>query len=359
MKRSPLYEKQESAGAEFIEFAGYEIPDHFGDGSAEYDRIRKSAGIVDFSYRGRMEITGKDRIQFLQSICSNDVKSLSEGSGIEAAFLTTMGKTVGYGRFYVKADSVFLDTDGSAQDGTKAYLDKYIKLSYAEMVDVRDATAHLSVQGPQSRSVIESITGMDFGALAPLQFVTARIAGADVIIARVSHTGEDGYDLFTASESSAAVWQVLIDKGSEFGAGPVGFAAYNVARIEAGIPLFGVDFDADNILVEANLDSAVSYTKGCYIGQEIIARLHYRGHVAKRIALLEVDSDTAPVTGDGVFRGTKEVGKVTSAAVSPILQKPIAMGMIKYEPSQLGTELRIDSTGFSMQAKVIEPPRKQ
>ena len=359
MKRSPLYEKQESAGADFIEFADYEIPNHYGDTSAEYDRIRKSVGIIDFSYRGRLEISGKDRIQFLQSICSNDVKSLAEGSGIESAFLTTMGKTVGYGRFYVKQDSVFLDIDGSAQDGTKTYLDKYIKLSHAEMVDVRDAYAQISIQGPQSRAMVESITAVDLNSLAPFQFVITKIADADVMVAKVSHTGEDGYDLFMQSESSADVWQTLVERGSEFSAAPVGFAAYNVARIEAGIPLFSVDYDADNILVEANLESAVSYTKGCYIGQEIIARLHYRGHVAKRVALLEVDSDTAPIRGDGVFRGTKEVGKITSAVVSPLLTKPIAMGMIKYEPSQLGTELRIDSAGFSMPSKVIEPPRKK
>jgi folate-binding protein YgfZ len=154
------------------------------------------------------------------------------------------------------------------------------------------------------------------------------------------------------------IWAALVEHGKEFGAMPVGFAAYNIARMESGIPLFGIDYDENNILVEANLDSAVSYTKGCYIGQEIIARLHYRGHVAKRVALLEIDSDSRPIVGDGIFRGTKEVGKITSAVVSPILQKQIALGMIKYEPSQLGTELRIDSSGFSMSAKVIEPPHK-
>jgi len=257
MKRSALYESHVSAGAEFIEFAGYEIPNKYSDCNSEYEALRKSAGIIDFSHRGRLEITGKDRIQFLQSICSNDVKSLTEGSGIEAAFLTTMGKTVGYGRFFVKENSVFLDIDGNAQDGTIAYLDKYIKLSHAEMVDVRDAIAHISVQGPQSRALIESISGTELGALSPQQFIQAKIAETELMIARVSRTGEDGYDLFMPVESASIIWATLVERGKEFGAAPVGFAAYNIARMEAGIPLFGIDYDENNILVEANLDSAV------------------------------------------------------------------------------------------------------
>jgi folate-binding protein YgfZ len=266
---------------------------------------------------------------------------------------------VGYGRFYVKPESVFLDIDGGAHDGTKAYLDKYIKLSHAEMVDDRNAVVHLSVQGPQSQRLIESTSGAELGVLKQLQFIQTKIAETEVLIAKVSHTGEDGYDLFIASESASRVWDSLVEHAPQFGVAPVGFAAYNIARMEAGVPLFGIDYDENNILVEANLDSAVSYTKGCYIGQEIIARLHYRGHVAKRTTMLEIDSDTRPIPGDGIFRETKEVGKVTSTVVSPLLKKPIAIGMIKYEPSQLGTALRVDSSGFGLSARVIEPPHKK
>ncbi|HZS47559.1 MAG TPA: aminomethyltransferase family protein [Blastocatellia bacterium] len=356
MKRTPLYDKQQAAGGDFIEFAGYETPGNFGDCPLEYNAIRQATAMIDLSYRGRLEISGQDRIQFLQSISSNDIKAVNPGGGIENSFLTTMGKVVGYGRFYVNEESVFIDIDGDAIEATKAYLDKYLKLSRSEMKDVSEAIGHLSIQGPRARQLVKSLAGIDLPS-EPLQHIRTEIAGNTAMIAKVSHTGEDGYDIFMDSDTLPAVWDLLVEKGREFEVRPAGFEALNTARVEAGIPIFGVDFDENNILVEANLESAVSYTKGCYVGQEIIARLHYRGHVAKRLALLEIDGETRPIPGDKIFKGTKEVGQVTSAVKSPLLGKPLAFGLVKYEPSQIGTELGIDSSGFQLPAKVIAPPR--
>ena len=145
-----------------------------------------------------------------------------------------MGKVAGYGPFYVKDESVLLDIDGGAHEATKAYLNKYIKLSYAEMIDLRETHGQISVQGPNSRALVESISGLNLSGFVPFQHATAQIAERTVTIAKIFRTGEDGYDISVENDAMPAVWDALITNGNQFGAIPAGFAALNIARIEAG-----------------------------------------------------------------------------------------------------------------------------
>jgi folate-binding protein YgfZ len=172
-------------------------------------------------------------------------------------------------------------------------------------------------------------------------------------VVRATHTAEDGFDLMVPSPTASDLWEALKLAGAE----PVGLDVLDVLRIEAGLPLYGVDVDATNIVLEAGLDDTVSFTKGCYVGQEIIARIHWRGHVAKKISGLMFDEAPNMQIGD-VVRSIedKEIGRVTSTCFSPRLQKTIALGMIKYDYLTPGTHVSINSVDGEYYGLIAELP---
>ena len=355
--RSPLEEAHLRARAQMRDEDGARVPAHYGDARAEYEAVRggESAGLFDLSSRGRVEVSGTEAVQFLNGLVTNDVKTLAPGAWMGAAFPNVQGRLIAHARMMRAGDEpkFLIDTEAATAEAVRANLERFTLAGDFRLRDLRAETALLSVQGAASVSFVGSVLGEGAAGTerGRVSIVTWR-ESQTVTVARATHTGEDGFDLFIRAESAGDLWDALVAAGAR----PVGRDALELLRIEAGIPRYGVDMTDANVVLEAGLDDSVSYTKGCYVGQEIIARIHWRGHVAKRLAGLALEGEAAPGAKLKTIDGAREIGRVTSVALSPRLGRVIALGFVKYDFLQPGTELIVAGESNETRARVASPP---
>lgn len=277
----------------------------------DYEAVREGgAGLIDLSaLRGRIRVSGSEATMFLNGLITNDIKNATENSWLPAVFPTVQGRLIGAVRI-LRSDSGFLiDTESASHEAVLKTISRFTMAGDFQVSDVSDEIALLSVQGKRAGEVIQTVDG---------------------VVIRATHTGEDGYDVLTTDPLS----EKLVAAGAQI----VSPETFEVLRIEAGIARHGKDMDETNVVLEANLDDAVSYTKGCYVGQEIIVRIKHRGHVAKKLTGLKFEADVRePVitSEDG-----KEIGRITSSTYSPKLESHIALGYVRYEYLAAGTKVK-------------------
>ena len=341
-KRLALHDLHESLGAAFGERDGWQVPLHYGDAVAEHRAVRHSVGLADRSYRGKLRFGGKDRMAFLQGQITNDIQQLTESKGLYAAFLTFKGKMVADMELIQHGDAVLMDLEPVLTEKIRTQLSRYIFASDVKIEDVSDATAHFSLQGPASTDLLGKLSGEVLPPLSERGMVQRNLKGHPVTIIKTAYTGEDGYDLLLPVAHAADVWNLLMDAGRGMGFRPIGFEALEVLRIEAGIPRYGVDMDENVFPVEAGLEEkAISYTKGCYTGQEPISRIKHLGHVNRHLIGFILEDPTPPQKGDKVTKDGQEVGFITSGTVSPTLEKTIALGYLRREIATAGQSVTI------------------
>ena len=328
-KQSPLHELHRAKGAAFVERDGWQLPAHFTDPSAEYRAVRSAVGLIDLSQRALLQFTGPDRSSFLQGMLSNDLRALKPFDGQYAALLTQQGKVIADVRVLCAMNSFYLDFWENLENKILAHLNRYLIADEVEFADRSQEYAMISLQGPQAPALLKEAVAN--GAELPArskQHAMVEIEGAATCVVCDSHTGEAGYDLIAPRASLLNIAAKLEDAGRRFSAVWVGAEAQNIARIEAGIPRYGVDFTEDNLLLEVGIDHAFSFTKGCYLGQEVIERIRSRGHVNKKLCGLLIDGEHAADRGDIIEAESREVGRITSSVISPRLQRPIALGYV-------------------------------
>ena len=309
---------------------GHDAVATFGTVEEDYAALRERAALIDRSARTRFLFTGAQGAETLNGLVTNDVAGLVGGAGLYAASLSAKGKTVADLRVFARAGDFLVDVAPAAATGFSAMLRKYVNPRLARFADVSGVLRTIGVYGPHAANVVAAGTGAERAhllLLAPYHHLQVDGAGGSVLVARVPDLGVEGFDLFVPVEAAAQLWGRLAECGGE----PVGTAAAEIARVEAGRPLWSVDMDEATLAQEANLDElhAVSYTKGCYTGQETVARVHFRGHVNRHLRGLRSEQllprGAALVGADGVG-----VGDVRSAVVSPRLG-PIAIAMVRHE----------------------------
>ncbi|MCS6896938.1 MAG: aminomethyltransferase family protein, partial [Nitrospira sp.] len=328
MKRLSLQDQHLQLGASFEEVAGWEVPAHYGDAKAEYQAVRQSAGLADLSYRGKVRITGDDRIKWLQSIVSNDILPLQPGQGCYSSLLNHKGKMLTYFRLYVQADSVMIEDVGEIGEVTYQTLRKFLLYgTKAKMEHCTESWGLLLVSGPQAPTIVQSAFDVDVADLKPVTFVTVRVGTQTALAMRTEETGEIDLEVMLPVDALPAAWNRLWEAGRPYGITPVGRQALDTLRIEAGLPKAGVDLTEEIVPPEANLENkAYSLNKGCYPGQEVMARLDTYGQVRRRMVGLVLQDQHVPAKGAKLFSGDREVGWVTSATVSPQLNRVIALG---------------------------------
>jgi glycine cleavage system T protein len=353
--KSPLYTWHEAHGASFMNDRGIELPAHFTDPLREYQIVREKAGLIDYSFRVQVRMTGEDRVSFLQGIMSNDIKALRPGEGCAAALLTEQGRLVADLRVYALDSALLLDVDTRIKDKAMEMLSRFIIADDVEIEDLSTQQVTLALQGPSAFQVLAA-AGVSLSLPKVFQHGEGTIAGSSVHIVHADDTGLDGYELFVPRAQIEAVWQTLLQVGALFELRPVGLTALNLLRVEAGIPWYGVDMDESRIVLEVGLEHALSFKKGCYLGQEVVERATARGHVNRKLSGLLVHGKTIPVSGDKLFRDSQEVGWVTSAIDSPRLGRPIALAYVRREHLTPGTQLRIDRQGTPVIAEVTQLP---
>ncbi|HJR06092.1 MAG TPA: aminomethyltransferase family protein [Pyrinomonadaceae bacterium] len=366
-RKLALEESHRQRGAIFAERDGWMLPANYGDARAEYEAVRgggaASAGLFDLSARARIEVSGAEAVQFLNGLITNDVKTLGAGAWMHAAFPNVQGRLLASVRVArVDEEASFLiDTESATHEKVFQTLQRFTLAGDFRVKDVSAETIQLSLQGAGSRAIVESVFGSAPAQIGGQQQSASVVSWRDGQLVRVlhaTHTGEDGYDLVCDARLATVLWDAL----TEAGARAVGFDAFEVLRVEAGEPRQGIDVTETNVVLEAGReDEAVSYTKGCYIGQEIIARIHWRGHVAKRLAglVLEGDAELDAAPAEGVcVRSTegKEIGRVTSSVFSPRLGRRIALGILKYDYLQPDTQVSVVCGEEERAARVASLP---
>ncbi len=338
-------------GAVIQEVCGWRLPVHYGDPAREYDAMREAAGVIDRSMLGKVTVTGRDRQAFLQGMLSNEVKRLESGQGTEAAFLDAHGKVTALLAVYALDDRLLLELPAGLTEKTLQALDKYLISEKAYFETADETYAILAVQGPGSAALLSKLAGRTL-ELVPFQHVEVAIAGAPVRVVARREGGVPGFHCWTMAFHAQALWRELVGAGAR----PVGGEALNILRVEAGVAWYGHDVDDTVILPETRLEQLVSYNKGCYIGQEVVARVKYRGHVNRALSALVLEGDRVPAAGARVVAEGKDVGRITSAVQSIALGKPIALGYVRREHFAPSSAVEVHDGDAVIPARVAELP---
>jgi folate-binding protein YgfZ len=302
----------------------------------QYPIIDTGAGWHERTDRGRIRVDGRDRVAFLQALLTNDLTALTPEQGVYAAYLTPQGRMIADLSLYARPDHIVADVPAAVTASLVAKLDAVI---FSEDVRLSDATADISaitVVGRDAAALLAAAAGVDAGRLSGLPTLGA-IQSSSMFIVRTDEARIASFDVFVAAESRAAAIERLETAGLE----PIGGDVVDLLRIEAGRPAFGRDMDEHTIPLEAGLlDRAISLTKGCYVGQEVIVRVLHRGagRVAKRLVKLAFDGalDTPPAAGTPLRVDGRESGRITSAARSPGFGRVVALGYLAREDAEAG-----------------------
>jgi glycine cleavage system T protein len=358
MKQSRLHAQHAQLGASFEEVTGWEMPVHYGDMAAEHRAVREAVGLADLSHRGKIRVTGDDRVKWLQSVISNDILPLQPGQGRYSSLLTHKGKMLTYFRLYLQADAVMVEDVGEIGDATFQALRKFLLYgTNAKMENCRESWGLLLVSGPKAPAVIRSAFGVDVADLTPVNFVTAQIGGQTALVMRTEETGEIDLEVMLPADGLPAAWGSLLEAGTALGIKAIGSQAREALRIEAGIPKAGTELNEEIVPPEANLEGkAFSLTKGCYPGQEVVARMDTYGNVRRRLVGLSLKDSVVPPTGARLFSGDREVGWVSSAVYSPQLKTPIALAFPLRDFGKPGTMLTVEIEGQRHEAAVTSLP---
>jgi folate-binding protein YgfZ len=335
MSTLPLDKLHRRLRAEIGEPDGFPVPLRYGPVEEELRILKESAGIADLSWRGRLELLGKDRLRFLHNYVTCDVKGLAPGAGAYGFFTSPQGRILSDAVLLAQEDRLWVEVGPGQEEPIGSHLRKYI---LADRVEVRglDDMLPITVLGPRA----EAVLGADLAALEK-DWSHARIAvhGTEVELQRRGLMGAPAWTLWVSASVAAPLVERLIAEGAR----PVGFEALEALRVEAGIPRFGRDFGPDNFPQETGIEEAVSYTKGCYLGQEVVARIHYRGGVQNVLRKL-VFEDVEPVQGATLLHDGREAGKATTVA------GPMGLGILHRRAAEPGTRVEVEGGGTALVA---------
>ena len=360
MNSLPLHEHHRALKATFEERGDWNIPAHYGDPSQEYEALHKSAGLADLSHRGRVIVSGEDRITWLQSIISQDILPLQAGQGRYSAFMDHKGKMLSYFRVFIWPEEVILEDVGEVGDQTYTALRKFLLYgTKARMVKGIENQGLILMSGPKASEILTEALGVEVDNLASLQSIPFTFDGAEGFITRTEETGTSDFELFTPLTTLLQLWTHLLKRGEPIGLQPLGTTTLETTRIEAGLPRLGPDINERIVPPEANLERiAFSLSKGCYPGQEVVARMDTYGSVKRRLVglIIEGTEHDIPEFEAKLFSGTREVGWVSSATYSPLLNKPIALGFPLRDFTKPGTELELETSNQRFPASVSSLP---
>ena len=304
----------------------------YGSVSAEYEALHTRAAVFDRSHRGRLRVKGPRAAEMVTGLVTNDVTALVPGQGCYAAALTAKGKIVADVRIFVEEDGILADAPPRAATAWAAMVRKFVNPRTAPHVDESATLRDVGVFGATARHVVSELTGVPAPALtamAPYAHMSVEVDGVPARIAKVPDLEVEGFELIVPADSFTSLWTRAVAAGAT----PAGLEAWDIARVEAGRPEWGVDMDDNTIPQEANFDAlhAISYTKGCYVGQETVARVHFRGHVNKHLRGVRA-AGLEPIASGATLHDESgaQVGDVRSAVRSPRLGA-IALAMIRRE----------------------------
>jgi folate-binding protein YgfZ len=341
--QTPLIEEHKSENAHLAELNGCELPESFAGFDAEYRAARDSVALFDTSWNAIWLVGGRDRVQYLHNVTSNDIKGLAEGRGTLALLLNPQGHILAELEIYALPEKLLIRSHASQRERTLATLKKYIIGSKVEIDDATERMGSFAVEGPQAADAAWQACAVDLEGMAHMGIREFGFEGSLCWALRRSHFGAFGAEFIAPREILAALWRKMLAAVRKTGGAPIGMTALNALRLEAGEPWFPADFNDAMIPHEAALETThISFSKGCYTGQEIVERVRSRGHVNRKRVALKFSTSSPPPAGTKLRAGGAEVGFVTSSAYSPAHGSAIGFGYVRREQFAPGSVVEFD-----------------
>jgi folate-binding protein YgfZ len=340
---TPLLEKHQTAGAKIATYHGCVLPETFSNFEDEYRAARESVAISDTNWHAIIELSGPDRSRYLNAIVSNDVKTLGEGHGILALLLDPKGHILAELEIYALKNRLLTLSHARLRQRTIETLDKYIIMDDVTLEDVTDKVGSFAIEGPLAAKILDKAYGIDLEEFAEFDIRSVHIDSMPCEIIRRSHFGYIGADIIAPRKSLTQLWENLLELVRLRGGLPIGMKTLESLRLEAGIPFYPADFNDTVIPHEAGVEGThISFTKGCYTGQEIVERVRSRGQVNRLRVKLKFSTPEPPPFATRLSADGKEVGIITSSAFSPKANTAIGMGYSRREHDGPGTTLEFD-----------------
>lgn len=337
---TPLAALHRNDGASMAEWFGCSLPDRWADPGLEEEFARRTVALIDKNYRAYLSFTGPDRVRYLNAILTNNIKDLAPGDGNVSLLLNPQGHILAEMETYALAESLFCVSYAMIRERLIEWLDKYIIMDDVTLTDETTRYGTLALEGPKAAEVVREVAGMELTTLEELGRTETSVSSIRCWATKRSPGGVAGCEFLVERDRLADLWRVLSDAVRKHGGGPMGYAALSAQRLVQGVPWFGYDFGEKQIPHEAGLqDTHISYTKGCYTGQEIVERVRSRGQVNRQRVGLMFDGETPPDGGEPLTADAKEAGYITRAAVPSFLAHAIGMGYVRREYAALGSKL--------------------
>lgn len=321
-------------GANPTERGGATTAADFGDARAEFYALLSGCGLYDLSWRAKIAVTGSDRVRWLNGMTTNNVRDLAPGHGVYAFLLNAQGRIQADLYAFQRTESLLVDTERGQRNKMLELFDRYIIADDVEINDISDKLTALGLTGPESRHVLER-AGIAVPDLAHLQFADVAWQQKTVTLLRSGEEVRESWQIWIGPEHAGELWEALLKAGAR----PIGTAALNCFRISRGIPQFGEDIRERDLPQETGQTRALNFTKGCYLGQEIVERIRSRGAVHRQFTAFVVEG-TLPEPGAKILADEKEAGEITSSAILllPGGDRPAALGYLRHEAA--GKDLR-------------------
>jgi folate-binding protein YgfZ len=337
---TPLAALHQQATAKMGVWFGCALPDDFGDCQREYWFAHKSVALIDKNYRAYLSFTGPDRVRYLNAILTNNIKDLPPSHGNVSLLLNPQGRILAEIETYALPESLLCVSYAMIREHLIETLDKYIIMDDVTLTDDTQRFGTLALEGPAAAPIVRELTDVNINSLVELARQDTRVGTIPCTIVRRSPGNFAGAEFLADRAHLEALWQTLQEKTRAAAGGPIGYSALSALRLEQGIPWFSYDFGEKQIPHEAALENShISYTKGCYTGQEIVERVRSRGQVNRRRVVLRFTGEAVPSAGEILTSEGKEAGYVTRAAFAPALSSAIAMGYVRKENNSPGSKL--------------------
>ena len=354
-KRTPLYSEHRRAGAKMVDFAGWEMPVQYQGVIAEHRAVRSCAGLFDVSHMGEIEVRGDGALEFCQRLTANDVSRMKLLQAQYNLLLNERGGVIDDVIFYRFDENIFficVNASNTAKDF--AWLSDH-STNAVEVENVSAKYAQLALQGPRAEKILQTLTAVALAELKNFYFTFGDVGSTRCLIARTGYTGEEGFELYCHCDDAAKLWAALLDAGAPAGLVPVGLGARDTLRLEKAYPLYGHELDETTTPLEAGLDWVTKFSKGAFLGREILLKQKEQG-VKRKLVGLEMLEPGIARGGYGIFKNDLRVGQVTSGTKSPSLDKSIALGYVGVEHAAAGNIVDVEIRRRMAPAKIVSLP---
>ncbi len=361
LRRTPLYDRHQAAGARLIPFAGWEMPVQYAGILQEHHAVRNNAGLFDLGHMGQVNVSGADALSFLQAVTTNDVSVLGPGQAQYSLLPNEQGGVIDDIIIYRQpdGDGYFVVVNASTREKDVVWLQaqrsKRPDLNVT-LTDVSDRTGMIAIQGPNATDIVQSITDIDLSTLPAFAWRSAHVAGIPLMIARTGYTGEDGFEFFPEISAVIRLWDALVDAGQAAQIALIGLGARDTLRLEARMPLYGNEMDDTITPLEAGLGWAVKLDKGDFIGRDAINAMKEQGAPRRTVGFKLTGRSGAPRSHYPIHVGGREVGWVTSGAMSPTLGENIGLALVERDCAGIGKPLEIEIRGKNVPAIQVKTP---